>query len=282
MLKNTFLHIPGIGAEIEKKFWCKGINNWDSFNPTGQGKSPTKRETIVGEYLLASKQHLQAGNPRFFAELIPAGQHWRFFPEFRKSAVFLDIETSGLDVCFGEISTIAMYDGHEIFTYVNGENLDQFKTDIKGYDLIISYNGKCFDVPFIQDYMGITLDHAHIDLRYVLAGLGFKGGLKRCEKAMGIDRGDLSGVDGYFAVHLWNDYKQTKDPKTLETLLAYNVEDVVNLEILMVAAYNQNLAATPFFETQRLPSPSLPEIPFVPHMPTVERIKRKIENYYFS
>jgi hypothetical protein len=282
MLKNSFLHIPGIGAETEKKFWGKGIRSWDSFNHTGQDKSPTKKEAIIGEYLLASKQHLQDGDPRFFADLMPAGQHWRFFPEFRKSAVFLDIETSGLDVCFGEISTIAMYDGREIFTYVNGENLDQFKTDIKKYDLIISYNGKCFDVPFIQDYMGITLNHAHIDLRYVLAGLGFKGGLKRCEKAMGIDRGDLSGVDGYFAVHLWNDYKQTKDLKTLETLLAYNVEDVVNLEILMVAAYNQNLAATPFSETQRLPSPSLPEIPFVPHMPTVERIKRKIENYYFS
>ncbi len=281
MLKNTFLHIPGIGAETEKKFWRRGICDWDSFNTTDPGKVPAKKEATVYEYLFTSKQHLQDGDPRFFAELMPAGQHWRFFPEFRESAVFLDIETSGLDVCFGEISTIAMYDGRSIFTYVNGENLDEFKNDIKKYNLIISYNGKSFDVPFIQDYMGITLDHAHIDLRYVLAGLGFKGGLKRCEKAMGIDRGDLSGVDGYFAVHLWNEYKQTKDPKALETLLAYNVEDVVNLEILMVEAYNQYLENMPFLETRRLPPPDLPEIPFVADMPTVERIRKKTEIYNF-
>jgi uncharacterized protein YprB with RNaseH-like and TPR domain len=52
------------------------------------------------------------------------------------------------------------------------------------------YNGKTFDVPFIEKYFGIRMNHAHIDLRYVLKSLGYAGGLKRCEKALGLDRGE--------------------------------------------------------------------------------------------
>ena len=88
--------------------------------------------------------------------------------------------------------------------------------------------------PFLRDRLGCPLDQAHIDLRYVLASLGYKGGLKKCETALGIDRGDLDGVDGSLAVLLWEEYRKTGSPKALDTLLAYNIEDVVNLETLMV------------------------------------------------
>ncbi|MBW1642466.1 MAG: ribonuclease H-like domain-containing protein, partial [Deltaproteobacteria bacterium] len=93
-------------------------------------------------------------------------------------------------------------------------------------------------IPFIENQFGLKLDHSHIDLRYVLVGLGFSGGLKGCERQLGINRGDLSGVDWYFAVLLWNDYIRNNNKRALETLLAYNIEDVVNLEKLMVISYN--------------------------------------------
>ena len=66
----------------------------------------------------------------------------------------------------------------------------------------MTYNGKSFDIPFIESHFGAKLTHAHIDLRYILASLGYRGGLKGCEKQLGIDRGDLKNVDGYFAVLL--------------------------------------------------------------------------------
>ncbi|MFO8031679.1 MAG: ribonuclease H-like domain-containing protein [Desulfohalobiaceae bacterium] len=48
---------------------------------------------------------------------------------------------------------------------------------------------------------------------------------------MGISRsGELQERDGYFAVLLWQDYKQRKSDKSLETLLAYNIQDVLSLE----------------------------------------------------
>ena len=47
---------------------------------------------------------------------------------------------------------------------------------------------------------------------------------------MGLDRGYLEGVDGYFAVLLWREYELYHDQEALETLLAYNIADTVNLE----------------------------------------------------
>jgi hypothetical protein len=117
--------------------------------------------------------------------------------------------------------------------------------------------------------------HAHIDLRYVLKSLGYAGGLKRCEKALGLDRGDLDGVDGFFAVLLWQEFQQTGNIKALETLLAYNIEDVVNLETLMVLAYNMKLKDTPFSQSHALPMPEIPDIPFKPDRPTIEKIRQK-------
>ena len=148
--------------------------------------------------------------------------------------------------------------------------------DIQKYQVIISYNGKSFDIPFLERYFQIRLDHAQIDLRYVLARLGFKGGLKGCEKQLGMNRGNLDGVDGYFAVLLWHQYMQNNDERALETLLAYNIEDTVNLERLVIEAYNRNVLTTPFAEELLLPFPAPPPNPFVADYDCIERIKRTL------
>jgi uncharacterized protein YprB with RNaseH-like and TPR domain len=96
-----------------------------------------------------------------------------------------------------------------------------------------------------------------------------------CEKALGLDRGDLDGVDGFFAVLLWREFQQTGNIKALETLLAYNIEDVVNLETLMVLAYNMKLKDTPFSRTHALSMPKIPDIPFKPDRSTIERIRQR-------
>ena len=58
-----------------------------------------------------------------------------------------------------------------------------------------------------------------------------KGGLKIVEQLLGINR-KLTEVDGYRAVLLWYDYVNNDNRKALQTLLAYNEEDVVNLRVL--------------------------------------------------
>lgn len=265
MLKNSFQHLPGVGGILEKRLWDKGITDWEALlNPRSSHEGGRRIEALRG-HIVESFQHI--GDPRYFADRMPPALHWRFFPEFRERTAYVDIETTGTGgVGWGdEITTIALYDGHTVKSYVQGENLDRFPEDMEAYDLLVTYNGKTFDGPFIESYFRTTLTQAHIDLRYVLKSLGYGGGLKSCEKALGIDRGELEGVDGYLAVLLWNEYRNTGNKKALESLLAYNMADAVNLERLMVLAYNMKIAETPFDKTHAIEIPVEPEIPFFAH-----------------
>lgn len=279
MLENTFLHIPGIGIKTEKRLWQSGIYNWDLLLNNRKTGIPPKKHGNMSECLKESKNQQASLNPNYFAELIPAGQHWRFFPEFRNATVYLDIETTGLSRYYETITTISLYDGKSIFCYVKDQNLNDFPEDIKQYKVIITYNGKSFDVPFIEKHFDIQLNQAHIDLRYVLSSLGYKGGLKSCETQLGLNRGDLMDVDGFFAVLLWHDYLKNRNEKALETLLAYNIQDVLTLEMLMVISYNLKIKDIPFYRNS-LPEPVLPESPFRVDIETVERIRS--EQTYFG
>ncbi len=274
MLTRTFVHIPGIGPKTEKGLWNRGIQTWDDWKKEKAMRFGLGRSREIDAYLEASRTYLEKGDPRFFARRMPAPLMWRLFPEFREKTVYLDIETTGLSAWQNEITTIALYDGKTISYYVNGENLHRFPGDLARYAVVVTYNGKSFDIPFIERYFGIRVACAHIDLRHVLSSLGLKGGLKGCERRLGMDRGDLEGLDGYFAVVLWQEYRRHGRPGALETLLAYNIADVLSLERLMVTAYNRKLMETPFAGILDMDMPRMPENPFSAHMDTVLKIKR--------
>ena len=274
MLKHTFCHVPGIGLKTERRLWDNGVLDWDT--PLGHVRLKRTSAEAIDALLDASREKLSLGEPAFFSELLPPKESWRIFPDFRDSVAYIDIETNGYMGPYGYITAISLYDGKKIRYYVKGENLDRFMKDIMEYKVLVTYNGKCFDIPFIESHLGVRLPHAHIDLMYVLRDLGFKGGLKGCEKMIGIDRGGLDGVDGYFAVLLWKEYKRSRNPKVMETLLAYNIQDVVNLEPLMVTAHNMKLEQTPFCSGRRIDLPAPPlELPFKPDLETIEKIRSR-------
>jgi uncharacterized protein len=75
-------------------------------------------------------------NPGFFAEKLPTNQHWRLYREFQDSCAFVDIETTGL--YSPEITTIVLYDGRTIRSYVNGVNLNDFPADVTDYHLLVT------------------------------------------------------------------------------------------------------------------------------------------------
>ncbi|MFN2353239.1 MAG: ribonuclease H-like domain-containing protein [Desulfopila sp.] len=226
-----------------------------------------------------SLEALENNKAIFFSKRLAGNAQWRLFSSFRNSTAYIDIETTGVHG-EAEITTIALYDGRQVFTYVNGQNLEQFVDDIMHYDVLVSYNGKGFDVPFIEHALNTSLPQAHIDLRFVLAGMGIKGGLKECERQMGIARGALDGVDGSFAVALWRLYQRHNDEKALETLLAYNIEDTVNLERLLVEAYNRNVQTTPFAEDLALALPEPPQIIYQPDLDCIARLQKDFAPRY--
>ena len=280
MLSNTFCHIPRVSPKAEQRLWAEGLLSWKEMLKAS--KLPITRVSLdtVQRHMEESLLRLDQDDPRYFSDLLPANLHWRMFPEFRHSVAYLDIETTGLSAESNAVTTIALYDGVDIRYYVQGQNLAQFKRDISDYKLLVTYNGKCFDIPFLRQSLGIKLEQAHIDLRYVLFRLGYRGGLKGCEKQMGIERNELEGVDGFMAVLLWQEYKRHRNIKALETLLAYNIADVLGLETLLVKAYNLMLEDTPFERTRRLTVPRQPENPLEADVATIERLMGAMPWHY--
>lgn len=278
MLENTFCHINGIGEKTESRLWQAGVTDWRSWREV-VGVSLSQRARMEIPWIFEqSLEALEENRPSFFSSRLKSGDVWRLFTSFRQSTAYVDIETTGLGD-YADITTIALYDGEQVRHYVNGENLEQFTEDVYDYTVLVSYNGKSFDIPVLEDYFKISLPQAQIDLRFVLAKLGLKGGLKGCERQVGINRGALDGVDGSFAVHLWQLYQNENEPKALETLLAYNIEDTVNLERLLVEAWNRNVAKTPFAGDYYLELPVPPPLLFQPDFDCVERVKRRMGRY---
>jgi uncharacterized protein YprB with RNaseH-like and TPR domain len=271
MLPNTFRHIAGIGDATERALWDAGATTWDL---AGAATSLPLPQRLLGNWkqqLCDSAQELGQGNIAYFAGRLPPNQHWRLFRDFQDACAFLDIETTGQ---FGDcdITTIALYDGRDVRHYVRGKNLDHFSRDVERYKLLVTYNGKSFDVPTIRRCLGTPMPQAHIDLCPVLRSLGLKGGLKGCERKLGLRRPGMEDMDGMMAVFLWDEYRRHNNPAALATLLAYNCQDALVLHTLVVHAYNEKISKTPFADALRLPAPVLPENPFPVDRGLVDRL----------
>lgn len=238
VLEKTFIHIQGIGKKTERRLWDRGIGTWQDFVDNGGTIFSPARDRMVRQELGASIEHRQ--NIRFFTERLSSGDMWRIFDAFKGRAVYLDIETSGGYQGADEITVIGLYNGDTVETFVNGIDLDEFELAIAKYDLVITFSGSSFDLPFIRRWFpNISLPPAHIDLRFLLKRLGYRGGLKKIEKDLGIIRSPkIDGMDGYDAVMLWRAY-QWGETDALERLIEYNTADIVNLEYLMEMGYQE-------------------------------------------
>ena len=151
---------------------------------------------------------------------------------------YLDIETTGLSPFCNMITVIGIYlcDGIDdtfIQLYGGDVTCENLSAALERADTIYTYNGKRFDLPFINAFLGINLEEKfqHNDLMYTCWEHNLRGGFKSVERQLGIDR-ETEGISGYHAVLLWERYRHLNDIDSLELLLKYNKEDVINLKIL--------------------------------------------------
>jgi uncharacterized protein len=238
MLRHTFQHIPGLGEGRERALWRRGIHTWDDLLSAPQRSglpAPLLRDAQA--ILQLSEEALRQGNIYFFAQLLPAREHWRLYADFQQVTAYLDIETGPMGNGRQGITVIGLFDGQEFRTFVHGHNLHTFEAYLRRYDLLVTFNGKTFDLPLIERDLGIPIYQAQIDMKVFLHRLGFHGGLKRIERQWGIIREDeIAGLTGFDAVLLWARYRRG-DPEALERLITYNRADVVNLEVLLKGGY---------------------------------------------
>ncbi|MEA3514102.1 MAG: ribonuclease H-like domain-containing protein [Nanoarchaeota archaeon] len=235
ILKNTFVHIPGVGSDTESKLWQNNILTWNDFLENNH-KLPLgeSRIEMMNHYIRKSIDAHERKEHEFFINNIPTNLHWRVYNEFKNKCCFLDIETTGLDKRNDDITIIGIYNGEESKIFVKDKNMHEFEQEMDKYQMIVSFNGRCFDVPFIQSkFPDVDLNKFHIDLRFAMKTIGYSGGLKRIEKQVGIIRDDdLQEVDGFEAVRLWYKYKRG-DTNALGLLIKYNLADIENLKTLM-------------------------------------------------
>jgi hypothetical protein len=233
VLEKTFCHVKGVTVNFERLLWDSGIQHWDDFLEKESNLSEFSRKKLdkIKLELLASKQAFQQKNFRYFQDNLHPKEHWRL-AEWGKIG-FVDIETTGLSKLVDEITVIGIYDGKIPHLYVNGKNLLDAKEKLKEFDIVVTFNGKQFDLPFIEYKFHCSYDFAHLDLRFMLKEFGFSGGLKSIERQLGIGRdSSVEGVDGFEAVNLWYRYKRGS-AEALQKLLKYNEQDIVNLDSLL-------------------------------------------------
>lgn len=238
MLRQTFLHVPGVGYRTEERIWQSGLESWEDLRTEkARALSPHLRASLETE-IGASEDALRRGRYRYFAVRLPAREHWRAWPEFRGRVAFLDIETTGLDIGRDALTVVGLYDGSRKRSFIRGQNLEDLPRALEDRQLLVTFNGARFDVPFLRRaFPRMRLDQLHLDLMNPLHRLGYRGGLKRIERRLGIERSDeTAGMSGFDAVRLWDAYEAGEDD-ALDTLVAYNLEDVANLEPLAEFAY---------------------------------------------
>ena len=239
MLSNTFIHIPGIGSVTERQLWDSGVHSWRDFLDARSLPGRARSAQGVARPMLAEcEERLEDMDVRYFAEKVPRREIWRIYADFRATAAFLDIETTGLSAQSSIITLVGILDTDGYHPFVHGRNLSDLREALEKYDLIVTYNGASFDLPFVERHFGSVFRHkAHIDLKHVLGRIGLKGGLKSIERRMGVGRpSELSSLDGYDAVRMWRMWTRG-DEGALDTLIRYNAEDVLSLPKLAEMAY---------------------------------------------
>lgn len=251
MIAESFIFLDRITNLSEKKIWDSGIKNWNDFLQTNKipGIS-TKRKLFYDSQLRKAKEILQKKDFVKLTKLFPQKEHWRLYNLF-KNRIAIDIETSGY---YGDITVLGISNEEETKFLLKNKNLDSFYLEniFQEPSIILSFNGASFDIPVIirnfPKLENLMKKQAHIDLRHVASKLGYEGGLKTIEVSLGIDRDELSKIEGGMAGMLWELYMQGDD-EALEILLEYNKADVENLyliaELLIPKLWNKIYRLTP-------------------------------------
>lgn len=200
------------------------------------------RKSRMDLMLLEAADRLREADSRYFRARLSGRNMWRLLRDFRRSTVFLDIETTGISVR-SPVTVVGIYDGTRTHSLIRGQTLTGhgLESILSSAGLVVTYNGKGFDLPVLRaQFPGHVPDVPHIDLRHVLARLGHRGGLKAIERQLGISRDHrVEMMTGADAVYLWRLWEKNGKGNALDLLLEYNRADCENLRTLADYAYER-------------------------------------------
>ena len=163
----------------------------------------------------------------------------------------LDIETTGLDPArnkfiLGGLLDIQTKTVHQIFAESRSEEretLRAFADLVSGLDMVITYNGRHFDMPFINRRLAAfsagSCRPYDLDIYQVVNGHSpirkFVPNLKQktLESYMGLWQSRTDEISGAESVELYDRYEKSGDEELARRILLHNSDDVVQLTRLM-------------------------------------------------
>ncbi len=236
MIRSSFIFLDRIGPGMEKRIWDQGVRTWDDFlNAEHIEGLSDKAKAYHERKIREASRELYSLNSSYFLKCLPHRENWRLYRFFRDEAIFLDIETSGVE-SHDDVTVVGLFDGTDTKVMIRGINLDfsVLKKALEPYKVIVTFNGSSFDFPFIKKrYPGVLPEVPHIDIRHVCDRAGLSGGLKEIEKKLGLKRSKI--IDRFYGgdpFRLWRMYRVTGDEYYLNLLVEYNEDDVINLKIV--------------------------------------------------
>lgn len=169
-----------------------------------------------------------------------------------RKVCFMDIETTGFSRKYNHIILIGLlYTNNsktEIIQFLGNDEKDEknllcdFIRYVSDFEVMITFNGDAFDIPFINcrlvhhsiDYQIKNIQS--IDMLKIIRNkknlLGLeKYNLKSIEKLLGINREDT--ISGKESVEMYYKYIKTKNNNIKDIILRHNYEDIYNLPKIM-------------------------------------------------
>ncbi len=248
-IRQAFRHFPGIGEKRLLQLQTAGISGWEDFTEqcpcclSCLAKQWGRLYEFAQENLLAAEQL----NWKFFAKNLASQDRWRLLAAAWDQAVYLDIETTGVDYQ-AEVTVISCWDGQQLRLFVKNENLDDFLDYAETVPLFATFNGSLFDIPVLQRCFNVPeiSAGAHLDLRWVCRQAGLEHGLKSIEKQLGIRRpADLQECNGEEAVWLWQRWQDQRHAAARNKLLRYCAADTIALQAVAVKVLGRYQIAAP-------------------------------------
>lgn len=88
MIQNTFCHLPGISAAVERQLWADGITCWEHLPRSTHPKVSPAKLLALGEHLAESAARLKEMQAGYFASRL--GIHTLPLPQKGNLAFYLE------------------------------------------------------------------------------------------------------------------------------------------------------------------------------------------------
>ncbi|MBR4616390.1 MAG: ribonuclease H-like domain-containing protein [Kiritimatiellae bacterium] len=228
LLDQTLCLLDGVSPEAEIRLRRSGVLTCRQLAEEAERHFSSAHAGRVKASWQALCKANELGLAGWFVAHLPAGHRVRALREFRRDAVFFDIETDGMGRD-AHVTCITTWRDGNTKNFVRDKNLEGFLEEWSAAKILVGFNSKRFDTPMVCREFGLTGSPPQIDLMDEAAHYGLRGGLKAIERVVGFTRADVNCKNGEDAVECWRRYRCTGSQTELDAMLAYNRDDVLSL-----------------------------------------------------